>query len=72
MNRGNQVKAYKKYILSLPVLEEKNGFFKNELRGDEEKDFFVIVCWYGNQIEETVSTNVYTKQELFSLWRNAY
>ena len=72
MNRGNQMKAYRKYILSLPVLEEKIDFYRSELRGDEEKGFFVIISWNGENIEETVSTNIYTKQELFSLWRNAY
>lgn len=67
MNRGNQMKAYRKYILSLPVIETReydNGAWKTELRQDPKKEnFYVVIRYEEKEWYDSITTEVFPNKE---------
>lgn len=70
MSRATEMKKYYKEIRKLPIIDSfiDNGY-KNELRGN---DSFLVIITYDreNMIDETNSTNIYTREELLNMFES--
>lgn len=70
MSRATEMKKYYKEIRELPIIDSfiDNGY-KNELRGN---DSFLVIITYDqeNNIDETNSTNIYSREELLNMFES--
>lgn len=70
MSRAIEMKKYYREIKQLPIIDSfvDNGY-KNELRGN---DSFLVIITYNleNKIEETTSTNIFSKKELLNMFES--
>ncbi len=72
MNAGNRKKKWVKYCLNSKVLDR---FGQCELRYTEDVEdynpamYVIIVFSTEGRIEETLSENIYSKEELLEMWQ---
>ena len=71
MNSGNMKKKWYKYCMDSSVLD-KSGMAELRMTKDipENPSMYVIVVFSVNGgIEETLSENIYSKEEILELWQ---
>ena len=65
MNAGNRKKSWIKYLLSLPIVQQRDyGEIRTELREDKERNYSVVIRYENNEYDMSVGTDCFPKEEL--------
>ena len=72
MNAGNRQKKWYKYCLDATILD-RNGMAElrmtKDVAGYNPAMYVIIIYECGGGIEETLSENTYSKEELLKMWQ---
>ena len=72
MNAGNRQKKWYKYCLDSTILD-RNGMAElrmtKDVAGYNPAMYVIIIYECDNRIEETISENIYSKEELLKMWQ---